>query len=189
MISITGQALTLDDVQRVALGHERDLVLSPEAREKVSRSRRFVEELLQENERIYGVTTGFGRLSEVFIQPVRRKELQLNLIGSHASGVGQRLSSPEVCTMMLLRANSLARGDSGCRVEVVERLLDFLRVGIHPVVPEVGSVGASGDLAPSAHVALPLIGEGEVEVDGTVLPSREALGRVGLQPVELLAKA
>src|SRR5437870_4426317 len=121
MISITGQALTLDDVQRVALGHERDLVLSPEAREKVSRSRRFVEELLQENERIYGVTTGFGRLSEVFIQPVRRKELQLNLIRSHASGVGQRLSSPEVRTMMLLRANSLARGDSGCRVEVVER--------------------------------------------------------------------
>src|SRR5881628_14123 len=113
MISITGQALTLDDVQRVALGHERDLVLSPEARDKVSRSRRFVEELLQENERIYGVTTGFGRLSEVFIQPVRRKELQLNLIRSHASGVGQPLTSPEVRTMMLLRANSLARGDSG----------------------------------------------------------------------------
>src|SRR5207244_5058735 len=111
MISITGQALTLDDVQRVALGHERDLVLSPEAREKVSRSRRFVEELLQENERIYGVTTGFGRLSEVFIQPVRRKELQRNLIRSHASGVGQPLSPPEARTVTLPRASSPAGGD------------------------------------------------------------------------------
>ena len=188
MISITGQGLTLDDVQRVALGHERDLVLSPEAREKVSRSRRYVEELLQKNERIYGVTTGFGRLSDVFIQPDRRKELQLNLIRSHASGVGPRLSSPEVRAMMLLRANSLARGDSGCRVEVVERLLDFLRVGIHPVVPEFGSVGASGDLAPLAHVALALLGEGDVEMNGSVIPSRDALARSHLEPIELLAK-
>src|SRR6266568_6384154 len=188
MISITGQSLTLEDVERVALGREREIVLSNQAKERITRSRNYVDELLQQNERIYGVTTGFGRLSEVFIQPARRKDLQLNLIRSHASGVGQRLSSPEVRTMMLLRANSLARGDSGCRVEVVERLLDFLRVGIHPVVPEIGSVGASGDLAPLAHVALALVGEGDVEMNGSVIPSRDALARSGLEPIELLAK-
>ncbi len=188
MIAITGQSLTLEEVERVALARERELILSPEAKEKVTRSRRFVEELLDQNERIYGVTTGFGRLSEVFIQPGRRKDLQLNLIRSHASGLGAHLSSAEVRTMMLLRANSLARGDSGCRVEVVERLLDFLRLGIHPVVPEIGSVGASGDLAPLAHVALALVGEGDVEMNGSVIPSREALARSRLQPLELLAK-
>ena len=188
MISITGQSLTLDDVERVALGREPDLVLSAEAQEKVSRSRRFVEQLVDQNERIYGVTTGFGRLSEVFIQPVRRNDLQLNLIRSHASGLGSRLSSAEVRTIMLLRANSLARGDSGCRVEVVQRLLDFLRLGIHPIVPEIGSVGASGDLAPLAHVALALLGEGEVQMNGSVMPSRDALRRSRLEPIELLAK-
>jgi histidine ammonia-lyase len=188
MISITGQTLTLEDVERVALARERDLVLSPQAEEKVTRSRSFVEGLLEQNERIYGVTTGFGRLSEVFIQPPRRKDLQLNLIRSHASGLGSHLSSAEVRTMMLLRANSLARGDSGCRVEVVQRLIDFLRLGIHPVVPEIGSVGASGDLAPLAHVALALLGEGEVEMNGSVIPSRDALARSRLEPIELLAK-
>jgi histidine ammonia-lyase len=188
MISLTGHSLTLEDVERVARGQDREAVLADEAKERITRSRRYVEELLEQNERIYGVTTGFGRLSEVFIQPRRRKDLQLNLIRSHASGLGAHLSAREVRTLMLLRANSLARGDSGCRVEVVQRLLDFLRVGIHPVVPEVGSVGASGDLAPLAHIALAVLGEGEVELNDEVIPSRDALRRAGFEPIELLAK-
>ncbi len=188
MIAITGRSLTLEDVERVALGQEREAVLSDDAQARIQRSRTYVEELLEQNERIYGVTTGFGRLSEVFIQPRRRKDLQLNLIRSHASGVGTRLSVREVRTLMLLRANSLARGDSGCRVEVVQRLLDFLRLGIHPIVPEVGSVGASGDLAPLSHITLAMLGEGDVELDGGIIPSKQALAQSGLPPIELLAK-
>ena len=147
-------------------GSRRDLDLAESARARMERSRAYIEMLLAHNERIYGVTTGFGRLSEVFIAPARRSELQLNLIRSHSSGLGQRLSAREVRTIMLLRANALAHGNSGCRVDLVERLLEFLVRGMHPIVPEVGSVGASGDLAPLAHVALALIGEGEMEVDG-----------------------
>jgi histidine ammonia-lyase len=188
MIILDGQSLTLEEVARVAEGQERDVALDGGARSRVERARAYVEGLLTRNERIYGVTTGFGRLSEVFIAPARRSELQLNLVRSHSAGLGARLSAREVRTILLLRANALARGNSGCRVDLIERLLDFLRLGIAPAVPEVGSVGASGDLAPLAHVALAIIGEGEVEVDGATLPTSEALARVHLQPLRLVEK-
>jgi histidine ammonia-lyase len=188
MLILDGHNLTLEEIVRVANGQERELSLDEAARSRVERSRAYVESLLARNERIYGVTTGFGRLSEVFIAPARRSELQLNLVRSHSAGLGARLGAREVRTILLLRANALAHGNSGCRVDVIERLLDFLRLGIAPVVPEVGSVGASGDLAPLAHVALALLGEGEVELDGATLPTSEALGRVRLEPLRLVEK-
>ncbi|CAN5806013.1 histidine ammonia-lyase [soil metagenome] len=188
MITIDGQHLTVEEVASVAEGRATELVLGERARWRMERSRAYVETLLARNERIYGVTTGFGRLSEVFISPARRGELQLNLIRSHSSGLGRRLSAREVRTIMLLRANALAHGSSGCRVELVERLLVFLTRGMHPIVPEVGSVGASGDLAPLAHVALALIGEGEMEVGGETVPTAEALAEAGLIPLRLVEK-
>jgi histidine ammonia-lyase len=188
MITLDGEHLTLDEIARVAEGQERDVRLAEGARERVQRSRGYVETLLNQSERIYGVTTGFGRLSEVFISAPRRSELQVNLIRSHACGLGARLRPPEVRTLILLRANALAHGNSGCRVEVVERLLELLRRDILPVVPEVGSVGASGDLAPLAHIALAVMGEGEVEVAGTTAPARDVLARAGLAPVRLVEK-
>lgn len=188
MLVLTGHDLTIDDVARVASGEVTDVRLAPEARARVERARAYIEALLANNERIYGVTTGFGRLAEVFISPARRQELQVNLVRSHSSGFGRPLPTPVVRTIILLRANALARGNSGCRVEVVERLLDLLRLGIHPVVPEIGSVGASGDLAPLAHVALALIGEGEVEVGGTIKPAAEAFAAAGLAPLQLQEK-
>ena len=188
MIQVDGASLALDDVARVASGEERQLELSVAARDRVQLARSYIEELLEQNERIYGVTTGFGRLSEVFISAPRRSELQINLIRSHCCGVGKPLAAPEVRTVILLRANALAHGNSGCRVEIVERLLDFLRLDLLPVVPEAGSVGASGDLAPLAHVALALMGEGQVDFEGAGLPAAEALRRAHLEPIRLVEK-
>ncbi len=188
MLPLSGYTLTLSDVVRVASAAERDVRLSDAALERIDRSRAYIEELLARNERVYGVTTGFGRLAEVFISPGRRLDLQLNLVRSHSSGIGQPLSTAEVRAIILLRANALARGNSGCRRELIERLLDFLRLGIHPIVPEIGSVGASGDLAPLAHVALAVIGEGDVEIGGTILPAARALAAHGLEPLSLVEK-
>ena len=188
MLAIDGRHLTVEEVARVADGREREIVLAESARLRMERSRAHVEMLLAQNARIYGVTTGFGRLSDVFITPPRRSELQVNLLRSHSSGLGRHLSAREVRTIMLLRANALAHGASGCRVELVERLLAFLARGMHPVVPEVGSVGASGDLAPLAHVDLALIGEGQMEVDGVEVDSGEALAAAGLTPLRLVEK-
>jgi histidine ammonia-lyase len=185
---LTGSDLSLDELERAAKDPSVHLELGDEAREAVQRSRDFVEALLAEGGQIYGVTTGFGRLAEVVIPPAKREELQTNLIRSHAAGVGRTMGAPEVRAIMILRANALARGHSGCRVEVVDRLLDLLNRRIHPVVPETGSVGASGDLAPLAHVALALIGEGKVEVDGDILDTSEVLSGAGLQPLRLREK-
>ena len=188
MLSITGESLTVEDVVAVAATTCHDVRLSEEAETQMRRSRAFVEGFLSRNERVYGVTTGFGRLAEVFISPTRRSELQLNLVRSHSSGVGAPMATDEVRAIILLRANALARGNSGCRIAVVERLLDFLRLGVHPIVPEIGSVGASGDLAPLAHIALALIGEGDVEVDGGLQPASAVLARLELTPIELVEK-
>lgn len=187
-IPITGRDLTLEEVERIADDPSVVAELTHEARERVSASRAFVEELLEGEEKIYGVNTGFGRLAEVVISPEKRTALQRNLIRSHAAGVGRSLPERQVRAIMLLRANALAHGHSGCRVEVVEGLLRLLNGGIHPVVPEAGSVGASGDLAPLAHVALALTGEGEVERAGEVVPAAKALEEAGLEPLELGAK-
>jgi histidine ammonia-lyase len=137
---------------------------------------------------VYGVTTGFGDLASTTIPAERARELQENLLVSHAVGVGPSFPREVVRAMLLLRANTLALGHSGCRPLLVDRLLAFLAAGLHPVVPEQGSVGASGDLAPLAHLALPLIGRGYAEVGGEVLPGAEALARAGLEPVVLEAK-
>jgi histidine ammonia-lyase len=189
MIVIDGRTLSLEAVERVASGEESALGLSEEARAAVLRARSTVEEVVESGAPVYGVTTGFGRLADVRVPREDQVALQRNLLRSHASGTGPLLSVPEVRTMLLLRANALARGHSGCRVEVVERLLRFLELGIHPAVPGVGSVGASGDLAPLAHLALPLIGEGEVlSPDGSRVPAGDVLREHGLEALELREK-
>jgi histidine ammonia-lyase len=186
-VALTGLDLTLTDVAHVA----RDgwvVTLDDAARERMAASRKTVEELVAAGQPVYGVTTGFGRLATERIDPTDADRLQQNLLVSHAVGVGPAHDRATVRAMLLLRANTLARGQSGCRPEVVERLLDLLREGIHPVVPEQGSVGASGDLAPLAHLALPLIGRGRAEVDGEVMDGATALARRALTPLSLTAK-
>ena len=162
--------------------------LDPAARKEMVRARKVVERVVAEGSPVYGVTTGFGRLADHVVSPAERTELQRNLVRSHAAGVGRPLEREAVRALMLLRANALARGRSGCRPELVERLLELLERRIHPVVPETGSVGASGDLAPLAHVALALIGEGPVETEGRMGTAADALERAGLAPLALEAK-
>jgi histidine ammonia-lyase len=151
-------------------------------------SRKVVEEIIARNTVVYGVTTGFGKLSDVRIPRDALCDLQLNLVRSHACGIGEPLSAPEVRAMMLLRANVLALGFSGIRFEVIEMLCEMLNRRVHPVIPEKGSVGASGDLAPLAHLALSLIGEGEAFLDGQRMGSAEGLRRAKLKPARLEAK-
>ena len=186
-IVLTGADLTIADVEAVAR-HGRGAVLDIDARARMQESRDLIERLVEAGEVVYGVTTGFGALATRFIDPADAAQLQENLLMSHAAGVGPPLDTEIVRAMLLLRANTLALGHSGCRPLVVDRLLDFLRVGIHPIVPAQGSVGASGDLAPLAHLALPLIGRGLVEFHGQTLPALVALREAGLEPLTLGAK-
>ncbi|HEX6926004.1 MAG TPA: histidine ammonia-lyase [Longimicrobiaceae bacterium] len=187
-MEIDGGSLTLEALERVARGEESRVTLSTTARERMLRSRAVVEEAVASGAVVYGVTTGFGRLADVAIPRERIAELQLNLIRSHACGFGPPLPTEEVRAIMLLRANVLAKGCSGIRPEVVDLLLEMLNRGVHPVIPEQGSVGASGDLAPLSHLALVLVGEGEAEVGGRVLTGSESLRSVGLEPIVLGAK-
>jgi histidine ammonia-lyase len=186
-LALTGFDLTLEEVEQVARdgGHA---ALADSARQRMNASRKVIEDVVEANQVVYGVTTGFGYLASELISASDVERLQENLLVSHAVGVGRPHEEPVVRAMLLLRANTLARGDSGCRPLVVERLLDLLRLGIHPVVPEQGSVGASGDLAPLAHLAQPLIGRGSVVLDGQLLPAQDALDRHGLEPLRLAAK-
>ncbi len=184
---LIGTPLTIADVVRVAR-HRAPVLLAPEARDRILRSRAYVDSLVAADRTVYGITTGFGRLASVRIATADVQQLQRNLLVSHAMGVGAPLSSEVTRAMLLLRAQSLSFGFSGIRIAVIELLLECLNRGVHPVIPSQGSVGASGDLAPLAHMALPLIGEGKAEVGGEVLAGREALGRVGLTPVVLEAK-
>jgi len=188
MLTLDGHTLTLEDVGRVAAGTAGPVALAPAARQAIAAARAVIDAKVAAGEAVYGVTTGFGRLAEVVIPPDQRVALQLNVIRSHACGFGARAPRPVVRALMLLRANTLAHGHSGCSVEVVERLLDLLNRGVHPVVPEFGSVGASGDLVPLAHVALALIGEGDVELDGRVLPAKDALAAAGIAPLRVREK-
>jgi histidine ammonia-lyase len=187
VIELTGSDLDLRGLERIAVARV-DVGLSDSARKDVHVARDFVTRLLERDEAIYGVTTGFGRLAEVVISPEHQGELQRNLIRSHSAGVGPPMPAEEVRAIMTLRANALARGHSGCRVDVIDLLLEFLNRRIHPVVPRVGSVGASGDLAPLAHIALALIGEGRVEYEDRVSPTADVLDRLGLSPLELREK-
>jgi histidine ammonia-lyase len=186
-IVLTGHDLTLEAVEAVAR-HGARAVLAPEARARMVRSRSVIEAIVERGEAVYGVTTGFGDLATVRIAPSDAARLQENLLISHAVGVGPRFDVATVRAMLLLRANTLARGQSGCRPELVERLLAFLERGLHPVVPEQGSVGASGDLAPLAHLALPLIGRGRVINDDGDVAAADALAANGLEPLRLEAK-
>ncbi len=183
-VVLTGADLTIADVEAVARGRAR-AHLDIHARERMQEAREVIDGLVREGAVVYGVTTGFGDLASTFIAPVDSERLQENLLMSHAAGVGPPFDRDVVRAMLLLRANTLALGHSGCRPLVVDRLLDFLRLGIHPVVPEQGSVGASGDLAPLAHLALPLIGRGQVEFGGQVVPALIALREAGLEPLTL----
>lgn len=183
---VSGESLEVDDVVAVAGG--RRVELDPRSLPQIKRSRAAVEQIVREGQVVYGITTGFGRFKDKIISPDEVRELQLNLVRSHAAGVGPELSSEEVRAMLLVRANTLAIGHSGIRPEIVQLLLDMLNAGIHPRVPSQGSLGASGDLAPLAHLALVLIGEGEARIAGDIVPGDEALRRANLTPVTLRAK-
>ena len=187
MLELEGQRLTLAEVARVARG-EGEVSLAAAARERMAASRAAVERIVAESRVVYGVNTGFGKLSDVTVPADELRELQLNLVRSHACGVGDPLPAEETRAMMLLRANVLAKGFSGARAVVAETLLAMLARGVHPVVPELGSVGASGDLAPLAHLALCCAGEGEAVHGGERLPGGEALRRAGIEPLRLEAK-
>src|SRR5713226_5734075 len=187
MLEIDGQKLSLAQVAAVAHGTER-VSLSSAARTRVEQSRRVVERIVAEERTVYGVNTGFGKLSDVHIDQSQLRELQLNLVRSHSCGVGSPLSEDEARAMLLLRANVLALGYSGCRAVVIEKLLAMLDRGVTPVIPEKGSVGASGDLAPLAHLALTVIGEGEAFYRGARIPGAEALRRAEIEPLQLEVK-
>jgi len=187
MIEINGKNLNLHDFIRVAEGNETAR-LAPGTKEELEFLRQKVEEKIRSDSPIYGINTGVGRLAEVKIERDHLRELQVNIVRSHAVGVGQPLPRSEVRGSILLRANTLARGNSGVRPIVVEKLLEFLEKDIIPYVPERGSVGASGDLAPLAHIALALIGEGYVLDKGLKVPSAEYLRKKEVEPLSLEPK-
>jgi histidine ammonia-lyase len=186
-ILLTGNDLTFPQLYSVAFHHEK-VSLSPQAITRMNASRSVVDQLVASGKTAYGINTGFGKLASVRISTEQVRQLQINLVRSHACGVGTPLSEAETRSMILLRANALAKGLSGTRPIVVETLLAMLNAGVHPVIPSQGSVGASGDLAPLAHLAHVVIGEGEALYKNEKLPGAEALKRAGITPVALEAK-
>jgi histidine ammonia-lyase len=186
-VVVTGDALRPEQVVAVA-ERRAEAVLGPGVAARLAPARAVVEEAVREGRIVYGITTGFGALANTRIDPALGDEAQVALLRSHAAGVGPALPDPLVRAMLLLRARTLAQGHSGVRVEVVARLLDLLRLDLLPVVPAQGSVGASGDLAPFAHLALPLIGEGYLRYQGREQPAAEVLAAHGLVPLRLHAK-
>jgi histidine ammonia-lyase len=173
---LNGQNLTIDDVYNVAHAKKNTLKISidPNALERMKASRAFVFDVVKKGKPVYGINTGFGALSSKHIEEKDLAQLQVNLIRSHCTGIGRAFSKEITRAIMLLRANCLISGFSGVEPRTVNLLLEFLNHHITPVVPEKGSVGASGDLAPLSHIALALIGEGEVEVGGQIINSSEA---------------
>src|SRR6266404_8106863 len=187
MVSIDGSHLSFPDVYQVS--REDELVeIAPVAITAMQRSRAIVERLAAGDAPVYAVNTGVGLLADVRVPPEELEQLQRNVVRSHACGVGQPLAREEVRAMMLIRANVLAKGFSGIRPLVAERLCALLNRGVTPIVPARGSVGASGDLAPLAHMALVLIGEGEAEFENVSMPGAEALRRAGVAPLTLQSK-
>jgi len=186
-IVLTGNDLTFEQLYAVALRNE-PVSLAPAAVTRMKASRAVVDRLVAANETAYGINTGFGKLASVRISAEQVRQLQVNLVRSHVCGVGTPLSAPETRAMMLLRANALAKGLSGIRPTVVETLCAMLNAGVHPVIPSQGSVGASGDLAPLAHLAQVVIGEGEAYLKHEKLHGAEAMKRAGIIPVALEAK-
>jgi len=189
-IVLDGESLTFEQVIAVANGKPGDpgVILSETAKAKVNRSARAVLTLLDRGEIAYGITTGFGAFKDKIISREEVETLQRNIVLSHAVGVGEPFDTPTVRAIMLIRANTLARGFSGIRLETLQLIIACLNAGVHPVIPEKGSLGASGDLAPLAHFACVLIGEGQAEYKGDMLPGSEALQRASFAPVKLAAK-
>ncbi len=189
-IVLDGENLTFEAVLSVAYGEPNKprVVLSEEAKAKIRRSADAVQLLIERGEIAYGITTGFGAFKNKIISPEDAGKLQKNIVMSHAVGVGKPFDVPATRAIMLIRANTLARGFSGIRLETLELLIEFINKGINPVIPEKGSLGASGDLAPLAHMSLPLIGLGEVRFRGEVLNSEKALEKAALKPIKLRAK-
>ena len=187
VVTITGETLTLHDLHTVCY-HDTPVVLGEEARQRILRSRKTVDDLVEQDKVVYGITTGFGKFSDVRITNDECKTLQRNLIITHAVGAGEPFSREASRGIMLLRVNNLAKGFSGARLEVVETLIAMLNRGVTPVIPQKGSLGASGDLAPLSHMVLPMIGLGQAVFNGTVLPGAEAMARAGIPVLELVAK-
>ncbi|MCB2311671.1 histidine ammonia-lyase [Clostridium tagluense] len=187
VIQINGNDLTLEQIVKVARKGYR-VELTKEAEERVIKSRNIVDEIVDNNKVIYGITTGFGKFSDVTISGEDCKKLQRNLIISHACGTGKSFSNEIVKTIMLLRANALAKGYSGIRLSTLKTLIEMINKGINPVIPEKGSLGASGDLAPLSHMVLPMLGEGSAEFNGEISPGKVAMEKAGLEIVELTAK-
>ncbi len=181
---LDGLSLNLNELYKIVHGDSK-VSLKKEAKEKMTVAREYVLKVVEKGEPVYGINTGFGALSNKFIGKEDLKTLQYNLIRSHCTGVGKPLSKDLTRAMMVLRANCLATGFSGVNPEIVELIIEFLNREIHPIIPEKGSVGASGDLAPLSHIALALIGEGEVEYKGNLLSSKEAMEKEGLKLAEL----
>lgn len=186
-IIIDGESLGLDDFIKVAR-YNAKVELSQEAKGKINKARELVEKMVAQSKVVYGITTGFGKFSDVVISCKETVELQKNLIISHSCGVGNPLDEEIVRGIMLLRANALAKGYSGIRLSTVETLLEMLNKGVHPIIPEKGSLGASGDLAPLAHMVLVMIGEGEAIYNGNRLSGREAMAQAGIQTISLTSK-
>ena len=186
-VIINGRDLTVEEVIRVCRGYEK-VEIAPEAKEAVIKARNYIEKKLEEGAVIYGLTTGFGKFANVVISREEAEQLQKNLIISHTCAMGEPYETKYVRAAMLLRCNALSRGNSGIRLETIQTMIDMLNAGIHPVIPEKGSLGASGDLAPLSHIALALIGLGEVEYKGQIVPAAEAMAKEGIIPVVLAAK-
>ena len=186
-LHINGNDLSLEDLRRVIYGR-LPVLLAPDARQAVETARAVVDDLVAKDQVAYAITTGVGQLSDVRISHEQVRELQINLVRSHAVGVGEPLSEFESRAMMLLRANSLAKGFSGVRPIIIDTLCEMLNRGVHPVIPSQGSVGASGDLAPLAHLSLVLIGEGEAIFEGTRMSGSDALKKAQVRPIVLDAK-
>jgi histidine ammonia-lyase len=187
MVELDGNSLTLDDLGAIACD-QAAVALTGDARGRVNAARAVVDSFARGDQPVYGINTGFGNFAEVRVSAESLGQLQINLLRSHAAGVGEPLSIPVVRATMALRANVLAKGYSGIRLETLDRLIDLLNHGVHPVVPSRGSVGASGDLAPLAHLALVLIGEGEVWRADRPVPGAEGLAHAGLTPIVLAPK-
>ena len=187
MIKINGNSLTLNDVVLVSRFFE-PVELDEKSIKAINKSREYVEKILKENRVVYGITTGVGELSNQLISPEDAVKLQLNLVRSHSTNVGEPLSEDVVRGIILLRANALAKGYSGVRVELIQMLILLLNKNIYPYIPAKGSVGASGDLSPLAHLALVLIGEGECMVKSKRVDTMEVLEEIGIKPLTLQPK-
>lgn len=186
-VKINGKSLTIEEVIRVCR-HDEKVEIAEEAKEAINKSRAYVEKKLEEKAVIYGLTTGFGKFANVAINHEQTAQLQKNLIISHTCSMGDPYPREYVRAAMLLRCNNLSHGYSGIRLSTIQTMVDMLNAGIHPIVPEKGSVGSSGDLAPLSCIALGLIGEGMVEYKGNIIEAKEAFEKEGITPVELKAK-